>query len=71
MNEAETLKNIEKSLSAILMILSELRENTLKDMGGQPRHPARSEQNTTKKFSFTCITKTQKGSCETLLRDFI
>ncbi len=32
MNEAETLKNIDKSLSAILMILSELRENTLKDM---------------------------------------
>lgn len=32
MNESETLKNIEKSLFAILMILSEMRDNMLKDV---------------------------------------
>lgn len=31
MSESETLKNIEKLLSAVLMILSEFREKTSKD----------------------------------------
>ena len=32
MNEPETLKNIEKSLSAILMILVEMRGNSVKEV---------------------------------------
>lgn len=35
MNEQETLKNIEKSLSAILMILVEVRENSLKEVDNE------------------------------------